>query len=204
MPVLTALEIADDPAAWREAGFAVAADGTTTIGSVAIRLAPQEGRKSITGWSFDAIDATEVEGIPTAVEPPPSTTTEHPNGTLAIDHVVVLSPDVDRTIEAFTALGLEAKRERKTDSYGAPMRQVFFRSGEVILELIGGQEKHGDGPCGFFGVALTVADIDATKAQLGEHLGDPKDAVQPGRRIATVRKTLGLTTPVAVMSPEPR
>ena len=204
MPVLTALEVADDPARWRDAGFAVADDGTCTIGGVAVRLRPIEGKKGIRSWAFDDIGSVEVEGIPTSTSAAPSAGGQHPNGTTSIDHVVVLSPDVDRTVEAFRAVGLDPRRERQTDSYGAPMRQVFFRSGEVIVELVGGREPVGDGPCRFFGIAVTVGDIDATKALLGDELGDPKDAVQPGRRIATLRKTAGLTTAVAFMSPEPR
>jgi hypothetical protein len=203
VPVLTALEIADQPDLWRGAGFTVDDDGTCVIGAVTIHLRPQEGKKGIRAWAFDDVDADEVEGIPTSTAPLPAATTTHPNGTTSIDHVVVLSPDVDRTVKAFEAIGLEARRERQSDTYGAPMRQVFFKAGDPIVELVGGPEPTGDGRCRFFGIAVTVADIDATKAHLGEHLGDAKDAVQPGRRIATLRKTAGLTTAVAVMSPEP-
>jgi hypothetical protein len=48
-----------------------------------------------------------------------------------------------------------------------------------------------------------VADLDATAALLGDLLGAPKVAVQPGRRIATVRADAGLGVPVAFMSGEP-
>lgn len=203
MPALTALDIADDPARWREAGFAVGDDGTCVVGAVALRLRPVEEKRGIRGWAFDEVDVSEVEGIRTEVAPPPPSSERHPNGIVAIDHVVVLTPDVDRTVDAFGRIGLAVRRERETETYGAPMRQVFFRAGEPIIELIGGKEKTGDGRCGFFGIAFTVEDIDATKELLGDRLGDPKDAVQEGRRIATLRKTAGLTTAVAVMSPEP-
>jgi hypothetical protein len=100
---------------------------------------------------------------------------------------------------------VEALRERRSGTYGAPMRQVFFRLGEVILELIGPDEVddvHRGRPARFFGLAFTVTDLDATKALLGDALGEPKDAVQPGRRIATLRhQDLGLSTAVAFMSP---
>jgi catechol 2,3-dioxygenase-like lactoylglutathione lyase family enzyme len=204
MPVLTALEIADDPDRWRDLGFVVDPDGTCVVGAVAIHLRPQDGRRGVRAWSFDEVAAEEVEGIRTCRSPAPPSPGSHPNHVASIDHVVVLSPDVDRTIDAFRGgLGLEPRRERATDTYGAPMRQVFFRAGEAVVELIGGQEKTGDGRCGFFGVAFTSADLDGTKALLGDRLGDAKDAVQPGRRIATLRKTAGLTTAVAIMSPEP-
>jgi hypothetical protein len=48
---------------------------------------------------------------------------------------------------------------------------------------------------------MTVSDIDACAALLGDHLGPVKDAVQPGRRIATLRhEACGLTVPIAFMS----
>jgi len=105
-------------------------------------------------------------------------------------------------------LGLAALRVRDTSTYGAPMRQTFFKAGEVIIELIGPEEPatdgSADGPAGFFGLVLTVADLDAAADLLGAGLGTPKDAVQPGRRIATMRhRDLGLSVAIALMSPEP-
>jgi hypothetical protein len=122
--------------------------------------------------------------------------------------VVLLTPDGGRTTAALGVVGLEALRVRETSTYGAPMRQTFFKAGEVIIELIGPEEPatdgSADGPAGFFGLALTVADLDAAADLLGAGLGTPKDAVQPGRRIATVRhRDLGLSVAIALMSPEP-
>ena len=43
------------------------------------------------------------------------------------------------------------------------------------------------------------------KVTVGDRVGTPKDAVQPGRRIATLRhRDLGLGLPVAVMTPHRR
>jgi hypothetical protein len=84
------------------------------------------------------------------------------------------------------------------------MRQLFFRLGEVILEVVGQPDVAGAGDPGFFGLAITVADLDATARSLGEHLGTPKDAVQAGRRIATLRhRDIGMSVATAFMSPEP-
>ena len=107
-----------------------------------------------------------------------------------------------RTVKALEATGLDVRRVRDTDAetYGAPMRQTFFRLGEVILEVIGPAEPAGDGPAQFFGIALTVEDLDALPEQYGEQLGRIKDAVQPGRRIATLRhRNLGLSVAIAFM-----
>ncbi len=84
------------------------------------------------------------------------------------------------------------------------MRQVFFRLGEVILEVIGAPDTHGEGDAGFFGLAHTVADLDAVAKLLGPAPGNVKDAVQPGRRIATLRhRDVGMSVATAFMSPEP-
>jgi hypothetical protein len=151
-----------------------------------------EGTKSIDGLITTTSD-----------EPKPAPVT-HANGAELIDHVVITSPDVDRTIAALNAAGLDTLRTRHVDpeQYGFEARQTFFRLGEVILELIGPNEPQGEGPAAFFGLAYTVANIDALADLYGEHLGRVKDAVQPGRRITTLRhKDLGLSVATAFMSP---
>src|SRR5690606_15388461 len=111
------------------------------------------------------------------------------------------SPDLDRTIDALVATGLELRRVR---DLGA-RQQAFFWLGEPILELVGPKEPSGTGPSRFWGLACTVDDIDRTAASLGEACGQPKDAVQPGRRIATLRhEPLGMSVPVAFMTPHVR
>ncbi|MFZ6005078.1 MAG: VOC family protein [Actinomycetota bacterium] len=202
--------VGDPPEAWEAAGFTVDGDGTCRIGSVRVRLVGRNGGKRILGWSLrDAPSARLADGLldglpTTASESDPATPASHPNGATHIDHVVLLSPDLARTTAALGTLGIEPRGERETDSYGAPMRQMFFRLGEVILELVGGKEP-GEGAPGFFGLAITVADIDAAAIMLGDHLGTVKDAVQDGRRIATLRhRDLGMSVATALMSPEPR
>jgi hypothetical protein len=201
------IRVGDDAAAWRSAGFTVDDDGVCRAGTVRIRLVGRDGGKYVRSWSLRGLDGEgDIEGLPT--EPPaglpPADPATHQNGTLLIDHLVVATPDIDRTIAALEARGLELKRTRETGTYGTPMRQAFFRLGEVILEVIGPGEPAGDGPARFFGFAFTVADLDATHAALGEHIGRIKDAVQPGRRISTLRhKELDISTAIAFMSPEP-
>jgi hypothetical protein len=50
---------------------------------------------------------------------------------------------------------------------------------------------------------VIVEDLDALAQGLGEQLGSVRDAVQPGRRIATLHSSAGLGQPVAFMTPEP-
>jgi hypothetical protein len=206
-PTINALVIADPPDAWAGAGFTVD-DDTCVVGQVRLQLVGRDGdRKRIQSWSLRGVpDGTEmIDGLATTTsdDPMPSPVT-HSNGAVLIDHLVIMSPDVDRTTAALNGVGLDTLRTRHVDpvQYGFEARQTFFRLGDVVLELIGPNAPQGDGPSAFFGLAYTVADIDALPALYGEHLGRVKDAVQPGRRITTLRhKDLGLSVATAFMSP---
>jgi hypothetical protein len=199
--------VGDEVGPWRDAGFTVDDDGTCRVGTVRVRLAGREGGKRVRSWALrgaEVGDASEVDGLVTtaAAGRGPAEPADHPNGALLIDHVVVATPDTARTVAALDAVGLDVRRVRDTEAetYGAPMRQTFFRLGEVILEVIGPAEPAGDGPAQFFGLALTVRDLDALYGRYGAHLGRIKTAVQPGRRIATLRhRDLGLSVAIAFM-----
>lgn len=195
---LTGLTCAADPERWRAAGFAVDDDGTCRIGSVAVRLSG-EGRH-IRSWSVDGLEGVDnVDGLPVGPRSPAVHRAVHPNGVIEVDHLVVMTPDISRTTDALVATGMEVRRTRDA---GDGMQQVFFRlGGPVILEVIGPATARGDGPARFFGLAFTVADLDATAAFLGELLGAVKDAVQPGRQIATLRREAEVGTALAFMSP---
>ena len=95
-------------------------------------------------------------------------------------------------------------REQPTPA-GAP-RQAFFRLGAEILEIV--QEPQdvlersdgSDRPARFWGLALRVGEIERTVELLGPDAGSIRPAVQPGRSIATVRRSAGLTVPLALIS----
>jgi hypothetical protein len=202
-PELLRLTIADEPFSWSDAGFTVEGE-QAGIGGVTLAFTGDPDRRGIVAWGLSGVEAGTIDGLLTdeiQTETATERTMNHLNGVTMIDHVVAASPDLARTIQAFGQSGVQPRRTRDTDQYGSPMRQVFFRLGRPILELIGPPEPSGDGPASFWGLALTVADLDATKDLLGDRLSDPKDAVQPGRQIATIRhKDLGMTVPIAFMS----
>lgn len=208
VPVLVALNVVGEAERWRDLGFSVGRDGSCQVGAVRLQVSPPSAgsRPGIDGWSFAGLDDPPmgIDGIPTEADDEPSAPpATHANGVIALDHVVVTTPDLARTVAALEAAGLRALRERETEAAGRPMRQVFLRPGEAIVELVGPPEPTGGGKARFFGLAFTVADLDATVELLGGLLGAPKEAVQPGRRIATVRAGAGLGVPVAFMSEEP-
>lgn len=198
--------IGDTPEAWREAGFTVDDDGLCAVGAVRLRLVGRAQGSGILGWSLRGVDADcRVDGIPTtASSAPPCEPAAHPNGTTHLDHVVLLSPNLPRTIAALEAIGLEVRRVRDFAVGGIAMQQVFFRLGAVILELVGRTGELDDGPATFFGLTPTVADLDATAVLLGDRLGRIKDAVQPGRRIATLSgREFGVSVATAFISAKP-
>lgn len=115
--------------------------------------------------------------------------------------MVVFTPDLGRTTVALERAGIELRRVREPSEPGPPVRQAFFRLGDPILEVV--EDPSGDaGPARFWGLTFAVADLDATAAVLGERLGEVRDAVQPGRRIATVRRSADLGLPVAMIADE--
>ncbi|MCB0971546.1 MAG: hypothetical protein KDA97_08525 [Acidimicrobiales bacterium] len=210
---LVELRIADDPTSWRDAGFAVD-DDLVALGAVQVRLVGRSGDDTpsgVVGWTLVGVTVADgdLDGLPTEVAVPTATddadpAPTHPNGCTGLDHVVVLTPDLDRTLAALDAAGLDLRRIRDTTSYGSPMRQAFFRLGPVILEVVSGDTGTGvpavDAPATWFGLAIDVADLDETAATLGDGLGSIKDAVQDGRRIATLRhRDLGLSVAIAAM-----
>jgi hypothetical protein len=199
-------EVADQADAWAQAGFSVDTDSACRVGGVQIRLTGRGRGTGIVGWSLRGLPSDgplqDVDGIPTtrsdgvAVVP-----ARHANGVLAIDHVVLLSPDLRRTVESLTAIGIESRRERDHQLGGRSMRQIFFRAGEVIIEVVGSPETANEGPSTLWGITYVVADIDATAAYFGDRTAPVKDAVQPGRRITTVRHhELGISVPSAMIS----
>ncbi|GAA3533237.1 VOC family protein [Nocardioides daeguensis] len=208
---LAELVVADPPASWREAGFSVDDDGSCWVGAVRIRLVGTEHGTGIVGWALGGVPAgtSDVDGIPTIPAAPatvePSRPSEHPNGVTHLDHVVLLSPDLARTTAALRSLGLDVRRERDGTLGGAAMRQVFFRLGEVILEVVGSPDAQGEGPSSLWGLTHTVPDIDAAARLLGERTSPVKDAVQPGRRITTLRhRDLEMSVRTALISPHVR
>ncbi len=101
--------------------------------------------------------------------------------------------------------GLDLRRIREEPTPAGAPRQAFFRLGSVILEVVQEPEEAieragGDHPAFFWGLAFVAPDLDATVASLGDRVGEIRPAVQPSRRIATLRRSAGLSVPVALMS----
>lgn len=212
-PTIDELTVADEAGVWEALGFAVE-DGICRLGRVDVRFAGASAGsgRGIASWSLRDLISTELDGLPTTrseralAEPAPV----HPNGVIGIDHVVVMSPSFERSVGALQAAGLDLRRIRDEPTPAGAPRQAFFRLGGEILELVQEPEeivaRTGglDRPARFWGLALLSEDLDRTVAALGDDAGQIRAAVQPGRRIATVRRSAGLAVPLALMSADER
>ncbi len=206
-PTIDELRVADPPDAWSGLGFEVDGD-TCVVGDVRIRLAGPNAGKGLTGWSLREVEGTELDGLPTTRSDrrPPSEAPLHPNGVTALDHVVAITPALERTVAALEGAGLDLRRIREEPTPAGAPRQAFFRLGTAILEVVQEppeaiERAGGDHPAFFWGLAFLAPDLEATVAGLGDRVGETRPAVQPGRRIATLRRAAGLTVPVALITP---
>jgi catechol 2,3-dioxygenase-like lactoylglutathione lyase family enzyme len=212
MTTIAELHIGDDPLAWHAIGLDVDAGHTSHVGHVRLRFHPDAEERGIFAWTLAGSPdegVKDVDGLATThSEPPtlPGLAASHLLGVVAIDHVVVMTPDVDRTVSAVQRqLALPLRRTRDGEAYGRKMRQAFFRMGELVLEVVGPPTADpAGGGARFFGLAFTVTSLPEAVAFLGsDRVGEAKVAVQTDREIATIKSAAGLAVPVAIMSPEP-
>lgn len=201
------LRVADSASAWEACGFAVRGDACV-VGDTRIRFVEGEGRRGIAGWSLRGLASLELDGLATSRSDaaPPSEAPPHPNGVSGLDHVVAISTDLDRTVAALVAAGLDLRRLREEPTPAGAPRQAFFRLGSTILEVVqeppeATERAGGDRPAFFWGLAFVAPDLEQTVSFLGDRVGEIRAAVQPGRRIATLRRNAGLSVPVALMTP---
>jgi catechol 2,3-dioxygenase-like lactoylglutathione lyase family enzyme len=211
MATVDELTVADAPEAWSALGFAVDGDACV-VGDVRVRLAGPDAGRGLVGWSLRGVVATELDGLPTArsEREPPAEAPAHANGVAALDHVVAITPALERTVAALEGAGLDLRRIREEPTPAGAPRQAFFRLGGTILEVVQEPpeaiERGGgaDRPAFFWGLAFAAPEIEATVAALGDRVSEVRDAVQPGRRIATLRRSAGLSVPIALITPPVR
>ncbi len=218
-PRLQQLIVTDEGPAWEAAGFEIILDsdspGSVHIGEVTIRLVGSlpptttaGPRGGITGWSFGNLgpnfnnQSNLIDGIETYdlgdTSPSDAREVSHPNGVIHLDHVVMTTSGFDRSIDELQQAGFQLRRVREAP----PNRQAFFWAGETIIELIGPAQQAQPERARLWGLAMTCRDLAETAEVLGSKLGPIKQAVQPGRQIATLRgKQLGLSVPIVLMTP---
>ncbi len=186
---------------WQQLGLVVDQDGVVPLFGTGIRIAG-DGDPGLRGWAVSGVEpgaSEDIDGLPTERVPPATPRfAEHPIGAIGLDHVVIVSDDLERTTAAIAAsTGAPCKRIREAGE----IRQGFHRLGSLVVEVV---ERSGlpAGPATFWGLVINVEDLDAAVERLGSDvIGEATPAVQPGRSIATVRGSAGLGLPVALMTP---
>jgi hypothetical protein len=201
--VLAELALTAPHDSWRAAGL-LDESGVARFGSVIVRIqeAQPGGPSALTGWTF-AIDEPgphEIDGIPTSYVDLAGYQPQR-SGMYGFDHVVVMTDSIDRTCSAIHgALDLPLKRIREAGT----VRQGFHRAGDAVIEVVE-TAQHPEPQPFLWGLVFTVADLDEWCGRAGpDVVGEARPAVQPGRRIASIRTQAGLGVPVAVMSAEER
>ena len=218
MTTVAEIVIAADVEAWRRVGLPVDSTGRAMVGSICIQIVPP-GPVQVPGGSASGVVSWRLASAPTRQTSVDGLVTDHladdadlptsgsdavvAEGALALDvagfdHLVVNTADLERTCSAIeAATGAPLKRVREVGA----MRQGFHRLGEVVLEVVTHPQVSA-GPASFWGLVINVRNLDEVAAHLGPDVIAPaKDAVQPGRRIATFRAEAGLGLPVALMTP---
>jgi hypothetical protein len=180
-----------EPAAWVRLGFALQEDGSACVGGLRLATGGDELRVEAVGLAVERPDGLAI----TATTAPECQPSGHPNGALAVDHAVAFTDDLDRTSAALERAGAPLRR-RAEPRPGTPM--AYHRLGPLVLEVVGAADRPA-----LWGLVVVVADLDACARELGPLLGDVRAAVQPGRRIATVRPRAGLPAALALMTPQP-
>ena len=169
--------LGDPPEAWERLGFVVE-DGVVALEREQLVLTGEGGGI----LEVRAAGARAADGLPLRPDDAaPRPAAGHPNGASVVDHVVALTGSLSRTVGALQDAGLDLRRELPG--------MAFLRLGSWILEVV---ERGGD-PARFWGLVVVVPDPGAVPGA-----GPVRDAVQPGRRIATVA---GLGTELAFITP---
>lgn len=201
---LSELVIGGSRVNWAQIGITFSGLGIYLIGDVALRI-DESLPPGLHAWALSNSDlnVSSIDGIPTlAVEQALISETRRSQKfaleALSIDHVVVNTPDLERTSRALhDATGSELKRIRDA---GNGMRQGFHRLGDIIVEIVNAPSVPA-GDAALWGFVINVADVNAVAGYLGpDVLSPPKPAVQKNRLIATFRGSVGLGVPLALMS----
>lgn len=202
---LVALHVGGALTPWQAIGLTFD-EFTCTLADVDVVVSGETS--GLHGWTIDVgrDEIIEIDGIRTTLvsgtTPRPSMSTIGRQKVIGLDHVVVNTDDIDRTTQAITAaLGLEVRRERQLGN-GAVQR--FHKLENTIIEVVSGPHITQPG-ASLWGMVASVDDLFELAEELGENTtSPPKKATQPGRYISTVRGSVSLGVPFALMTPHVR
>jgi catechol 2,3-dioxygenase-like lactoylglutathione lyase family enzyme len=123
---------------------------------------------------------------------------------VGLDHVVVGTRQPERAAALYGArLKLDMALDRTNPAWGS--RLMFFRCGDLIVEIAHRLDDTGDAPDKIFGLSWRADDIDGARARLaatGLDVSEVRDGRKPGTRVFTVRDG-PCGVPTLVLKPSP-
>ncbi|MEW5686796.1 MAG: VOC family protein [Pseudomonadota bacterium] len=182
--------------------------GIPTSEPAPVRTRSDDG--SVREWTGASLDPTATGGtrillMATRAEPLPLATPSAEAPITRLDHVVVMTPNVDRALAVYGAkLGLDLRLDRENPKWNA--RQLFFRCGDSVIEMaarIGGPAT--DEPDRSGGLAWRVDEPHAAQARIaaaGFNVSEVRVGRKPGTHVFTVRDVPG-GVPTIMLSAEP-
>lgn len=225
----------DDPRSWTSAGYAIemeGQEGVLSLGNVRIRLVQRQGKeRGVLGLVIAYHDSQSdcshldllVDGLPFKILHSRDNCTHticttfskskfikkpNPNGACEVDHLVMLSSNMDATCAAFLkSLGVRPRRRMRPQSgWRASKEFAFFKLGDLLIEVIAPAEKQGEADqilaskdSSFWGLALTTWNMARSKLFFGGNASDIRQAFQAGRQIMTLKR-IGVSVPTVFLS----
>lgn len=161
-------------------------------------------------WQASRLDPAATGGLRLLLmaetSPPwPLAPASSPAPVTQLDHVVVMTPNVDRALAIYGAkLGLDLRLDRENPKWNA--RQLFFKVGGTVIEMgarIGAAPT--DEPDRSGGLAWRVAEPHAAQARIaaaGFDVSEVRTGRKPGTHVFTVRNAPA-GVPTILLSAEP-
>jgi hypothetical protein len=203
MARLVALTAGGQRSSWQSLGL-TCVDDSCLLADVTLTF--DSSVSGLAGWTIESDRDADVviDGIPTRIvrageQPSRVESRIGRQRIVSLDHVVVNTDNIDRTCSAISAeLGLEVRRERELGN-GAVQR--FHKLENTIIEVVSGPHVTTPGSS-LWGMVVSVDDLFDYFDEVGDQVtSPPKKATQPGRFISTVRSSVGLGVPFALMTP---
>lgn len=154
-------------------------------------------------WRRFRVNDTAMAGVRTFVlELGGAILTPHkatPGSVTALDHIVINTPNPDRTVANYGArLGLRFALDRTAEQWNT--RFLFFRVGNLTVEIIHqlNKDQNPSDPDNIWGMTWAVDDLEAAHKRLqviGRDISEIREGRKPGSRVFTLRDgTLGVPT----------
>lgn len=204
MSRLVALHANGSPEPWQQLGISCVSD-VCQLADVQLHLTSPPSAPGLTSWTIDVgrSGQVDIDGIPTTLlASSPNVASTSVIGSqrmVSLDHVVVNTDNLDRTTAAIEReLGVPMRREREV---GNGVVQRFHKLDNTIIEVVTGPHVSGEG-ASLWGMVVSVEDLFEWAESVGSDIASPpKKATQPGRYISTVRSSVSLGVPFALMTP---